>query len=81
MAVTIVSISGRAEKGVSRPFFCEGDDGFSYFVKSANVSGDQLVLEYLISRLAEECGLPVAPVQLVTIPEDLARYSLVERPD
>ncbi|MEM1441582.1 MAG: HipA family kinase [Verrucomicrobiota bacterium] len=81
MSVTIVSISGRAEKGVSRPFFCEGDDGFSYFVKSANVSADQLILEYLISRLAEECGLPVAPVQLLAVPEELTRYSLIDHPE
>lgn len=81
MSVTIVSISGRAEKGVSRPFFCEADDGHSYFVKSGNVSGDQLITEYLISRLAEECGLPVAPVQLLAVPEELTRYILVKNPD
>ncbi|MDF2376553.1 MAG: hypothetical protein P1U81_09940 [Verrucomicrobiales bacterium] len=81
MSVTIVSISGRAENGTSRPYFCEADDGHYYFVKSANVSGDQLVTEFVMSRLAEECGLPVAPVQLVTIPEELTQYSLVEQPD
>ena len=81
MSVTIVSISGRAEKGAGRPFFCEGDDGHCYFVKSENVSGDQRIVEYVIIRLAEECGLPVAPVQLVTIPEALAQYSLVDSPD
>ncbi len=81
MSVTIVSISGRAEKGTSRPFFCEADDGQYYFVKSGNLSGDQLVTEFVISRLAEECGLPVAPVQLVTIPEALTQYSLVDQPD
>ncbi|MEM7601650.1 MAG: HipA family kinase [Verrucomicrobiota bacterium] len=81
MSVTIVSISGRTEKGASRPFFCEGDDGHSYFVKSENVSSDQLVIEFVISRLAEECGLPVAPVQLVTVPEALTQYSLIESPD
>jgi len=81
MPVTIVSISGRAEKGISRPFFCEGDDGCSYFVKGGNLSGDQLVIEYVISRLAEECGLPVAPVALVEIPEALTRYSLVDQPN
>lgn len=80
MSVTIVSISGRAEKGLSRPFFCEGDDGHFYFVKAGNISADQLVAEYVISRLAEECGLPVAPVQLVSVPEELTKYALVEAP-
>ena len=78
MSIPIVSISGRAEKGASRPFFCEGDDNHFYFVKRDNVSADQLVTEYVISRLAEECGLPVAPVRLLEIPEELVRYAIVD---
>ncbi|MEN8716932.1 MAG: HipA family kinase [Verrucomicrobiales bacterium] len=38
MSVTIVSICERAEKGISRPFFCEGDDGNFYFLKRDNIS-------------------------------------------
>jgi hypothetical protein len=78
MSIPIVSISGRAEKGASRPFFCEGDDNHFYFVKRDNVSAEQLVTEYVISRLAEECGLPVAPVRLLEIPEELVRYAIVD---
>lgn len=81
MSVTLVSICGRSETGISRPFFGEGDDGHSYFLKRDNISPDQLVVEYVISRLAEECGLPVAPVQIVEIPSDLTRYAIVERAD
>lgn len=81
MSVTIVSICERAEKGISRPFFCEGDDGNFYFLKRDNISPDQLVIEYVIGRLAEECGLPTAPFELVTVPEVLTRYALVERSD
>lgn len=79
MPATIVSICERAEKGISRPFLCEADDGHFYFVKSDNVAADQLVTEFLFSRLAEECGLPVAPVEILEIPDDLARHALVER--
>lgn len=79
MAATVVSICGRAERGLSRPFFCEADDGHFYFLKRDNVSGDRLVTEFVISRLAEECGLPVAPVEVLEIPEELARYALVDR--
>jgi hypothetical protein len=79
MSASIVSICGRAEKGVSRPFLCEAEDGHFYFVKRDNVSADQLVIEFIISRLAEECGLPVAPVEVLTIPEELATYAIVER--
>ncbi|MDF1852541.1 MAG: hypothetical protein P1U85_17010 [Verrucomicrobiales bacterium] len=79
MSVTIVSICERAEKGISRPFFCEGDDGNFYFLKRENISADQLVIEYVFSRLAEECGLSTAPFELVEVPEVLTRYALVER--
>ncbi|MEX2580177.1 MAG: HipA family kinase [Verrucomicrobiales bacterium] len=79
MPKTIVSVAGRAETGGSRPFFCESDDGGFHYVKRDNVSRDQLVIEYVISRLAEECGLPVAPVAILEIPSELARYAVVER--
>lgn len=78
-AITIFGISGRARRGTSRPFVCEGMDGHFYFVKSGNVAPEQLVKDYLFGRLAEECGLPVAPVRVVDVPEDLARYALVDR--
>lgn len=81
MPVPIVSICERAEKGISRPFFCEGGDGNFYFVKRDNVGADQLVTEFLFGRLAEECGLPVAPMELLEIPEALTRYALVENAD
>tara|TARA_R110000850_G_scaffold202967_8_gene329079 strand:- start:2155 stop:2886 length:732 start_codon:yes stop_codon:yes gene_type:complete len=81
MPVTVISICGRAETGVSRPFFGEADDGHSYFIKRDNISRDQLVIEYVISRLAEECGLPVAPVQILEVPSELTRYAIVQRPD
>lgn len=37
--------------------------------------------EYLIGRLGEECGLPIAPVSIVEIPSELTRYAVVERAD
>jgi len=78
MPIELVSIAGRAGNGKSRPFFCEAGDGHFYFVKRDNVTRDELVMEYLISRLAEECGLPVAPVRLVDIPKELAAHALIE---
>ncbi len=81
MHQTVISISGRAGTGISRPFFCETEDGNFHYLKRDNVSHDQLVVEYLVSRLAEECGLPVAPVSIVEIPSDLTRYAVVDRAD
>lgn len=78
MPIELVSITGRAGNGKSRPFLCEANDGNFYFVKRDNVTRDELVVDYLISRLAEECGLPVAPVRLVNIPKELAAHALVD---
>ncbi|MEM9016952.1 MAG: HipA family kinase [Verrucomicrobiota bacterium] len=81
MAASLVSICGRAERGLSRPFFCEADDGHFYYVKKDNLSRDRLLIEFVIGRLAEECGLPVAPLTLVEVPESLVRHAVVERID
>lgn len=78
MSTELVSICGRADNGKSRPFFCEAEDGHFYFVKRDNVTRDELVMDYLMSRLAEECGLPVAPVKLVHIPKPLAAHAMIE---
>ncbi|MEM7698524.1 MAG: HipA family kinase [Verrucomicrobiota bacterium] len=78
-AVSLVGITGRSPTGLSRPFFAEADDGNAYWVKSDNVTHDQRITEYVVSRLALECGLPIAPFSLVEIPEELARYSLTKQ--
>lgn len=76
MYQAILSLGGRADSGRSRPFFGEAEDGHGYFFKRDNVSHEQLVIEYVISRLAEECGLPVAPLKLLALPADLIEYSV-----
>jgi len=78
MSITAVSICGRAETGDSRPFFCEADDGYFYFLKRDDIGPDRVVIEYVVSRLAEQCGLPVAPVAVVEVPELLARHAVLE---
>lgn len=81
MSVEVVSACGRSDSGSSRPFFCEANDDNFYFVKSGNLSSDALVREFLISRLAEECGLPVAPVKILSVPEVLTTFSILDEPD
>jgi len=80
MAKQLISVSGRAETGISRPFFCEDESGHSLFVKRGNVTWDQLVTEYVIGNLAREFGIQVAPFDLVEISELLADQSLVKDP-
>lgn len=76
MAMKLISVQGRAATGPSRPFLCEAEDGRSFFVKGNNVSPDQLLLEWMLGNLARDCGLPVAPFELVEIPELLASQSV-----
>lgn len=79
MNTKVTGIAGRASKGESRPYLCEAEDGHWYFAKGlGNVPPGRLAAEFLVSRLAEECGLPVAPVRILEIPAELSTYALVE---
>ncbi len=73
----VTNISGRSSTGISRPFFCEASDKNSYFVKSQNLSWESLVKEFVVSSLAAEYGLPVAPMTLLEITEELTQQSIV----
>jgi hypothetical protein len=78
MLKQIISIHGRAETGVSRPFLCEDALGQSYFVKRSNVTWDQLILEYVIGHLAMVYGIPTATFELLEIPKLLANQTLAK---
>lgn len=79
--IPVVDLCGRAEGGDSRPWIVEGADGFFYFLKRDNVSREHLVMDYLMSRLAEECGLPVPEVRLLDLSKLLLDYSVVDDSD
>ncbi len=74
----VVALCGRAPTGESRPWLAEAADGHFYFLKRDNVSRDRLAMDYLMSRLAEECGLPVPPVRLLDLPPALLSHSALE---
>lgn len=78
MRKQIVSVHGRAETGISRPFLCRDAAGQSWFVKRNNVTWDQLVLEVVMGNLALSYGIPVAGFDLVEIPELLAKQTLAK---
>ncbi len=73
--VPVIGLCGRVEHGDSRPWLVEGGDGQFYFLKRDNLSADRLVTEYLISRLAEECGLPVPAVKILDLPAVLLKHA------
>lgn len=67
--IDIIAIHGRTAEGngVSRPFRCEGEDGRDYYVKHKNAGYECLVKEWIVGRLAQEMGLPVADMRQVRI--------------
>ena len=78
MPTKIISIHGRSETGVSRPFLCEDENGRSFFVKRDNVTWDQLVLEFVMGSLASGYGIAVAPFEVLEIPELLSQQVLAK---
>lgn len=75
--IPVIGLCGRIEHGGSRPWLVEGADGQFYFLKRDGLSPDRLVTEFLISRLGEECGLPVPAVKLLEVPGILLKHAEV----
>ncbi len=71
MAVQIIEILGRSEQGVTRPFICRGDDDNTYFVKGIGAGRRSQVCEWIAGNLALELKLPIAPFEIVDVPEEL----------
>lgn len=73
MSVHIVEIMGRSTQGVTRPFKCRGDDGHIYFVKGRGAGRRSQICEWIAGQLAIRLGLPIAPFEIVDVPEELIR--------
>jgi hypothetical protein len=71
MSVEIVEVLGRSVQGVTRPFICRGDDGNLYFVKGRSAGRRSLICEWICANLAKKLELPIAPFEIVHIPEEL----------
>jgi hypothetical protein len=73
--VRIVEILGRSEQGVTLPFICRGDDDNTWFVKGIGAGRRSQVCEWVAGGLALELGLPIAPFEIVDVPEELVAAS------
>ena len=71
MSVQIVEIIRRSEQGATRPFICRGEDGATYFVKGRDAGRRSLISEWVAGHLGLALGLPLAPFEIVDIPEEL----------
>lgn len=75
MAIEITEVMRRSRQGVTQPYICRGDDGYVYFVKGFGAGRRSLLCEWIGSSLALEIGLPVAPLDIVHVPEELMELS------
>lgn len=75
MSVHIVEIIGRASQGVTKPFICRGDDDEIYFVKGRGAGKRSLICEWVTGKLAMALGLPVAPFDIVEVPDALIQLA------
>ena len=71
MTTQIVEIIGRSTQGVTQPFICRGTDDAIYFVKGFGAGKRSLVCEWVAGNLALRLGLPIAPFEIVDVPDML----------
>jgi hypothetical protein len=78
MAVQIIEIINRSIQGVTRPFYCRGEDGYAYFVKGHGAGRHSLIAEYICGRLASAFGLPVPAFEIVDVPRELIKWGCID---
>jgi hypothetical protein len=71
MSVQIVETMGRATQGVTKPYICRARDAQVYFVKGLGAGRESLIREWLAGQLGLRLGLPIAPIEIVDIPDAL----------
>lgn len=76
MSVQIVEIIGRATQGITKPFICRGEDEHIYFVKGQGAGKRSLICEWLAGNLALRLGLPLAPFEIVDVPDSLIQLGM-----
>lgn len=65
----------RMNNGVTKPFLCTCQDGFSYIVKGKPALGlNELVAEYISAHLARQLGLPCPDYRIVEVGEELIEF-------
>lgn len=66
---------------MTKPFICRGDDGAVYFVKGADAGRRSLLCEWIAGNLCLHLGLPIAPFEIVHVPEALLAFDTGELRD
>ncbi len=75
MSINIQAVIDRSEQGVTRPFFCEAEDGLRYFVKGEYAGKRALICEWIAAHIARCMGLPIPDFYQVNVPRELVGLS------
>lgn len=73
--IEINEVIRRSDQGVTHPFVCRDSEGRQIWVKGRAWSSKDLVAEWVAARLGTLWGLPLAEYDLVSVSEDLVRFS------
>ncbi len=83
--IQVVAIEKRCEVGtcVSRPFMVRAEDGQIYWLKGLGTgwSRRELCYELLAARMASALDLPIAPYEVLDIPQEILEFSAVPEVD
>lgn len=71
MTVQIVEVIRRSEQGITLPYICRGDNDKVYFVKGIGAGRRSQICEWIAGNLGLALGLPIAPFDIVEVPEEL----------
>lgn len=71
MTVQIVEVIRRSEQGITQPYICRGDNDKVYFVKGIGAGRRSQLCEWIAGNLGLALGLPIAPFDIVEVPEEL----------
>lgn len=75
MTVNITEVISRSEQGITRPFFCRGDDNWLYYVKHKHAGYEALISEWIAGHLALKLALPIPAFRQAIIPSELINMS------
>ena len=67
--IQVVEVLGRSDQGITQPYLCRATDGETYYVKGRGAGYASLVKELVAGRLAKSFGLPVAPFEILEMPQ------------
>lgn len=74
MTIQIVEVIRRSEQGITQPYICRGDNDKVYFVKGIGAGRRSQICEWIAGNLGLALGLPIAPFDIVEIPEELMEF-------